>query len=164
VPLTYQWFQTSGPGVPLSNPQAAQPTFPAPPMPCVLTFDLFVTDSLGTASAPDSVTITVQNQAPVANAGPDQTAIVNASVSLDGTGSYDPDGHLPLTYLWTQTGGPIVVLDNPAASIPIFAAPSTPATLTFSLVVTDSLMVPSVSDTVSIFVIGNSVYLPMLIK
>lgn len=164
VPLTYQWFQTSGPGVPLSNPQAAQPTFPAPPMPCVLTFDLFVTDSLGTASAPDSVTITVQNQAPVANAGPDQTAIVNASVLLDGTGSYDPDGHLPLTYLWTQTGGPIVVLDNPAASSPIFAAPSTPATLTFSLVVTDSLMVPSVSDTVSIFVIGNSVYLPMLIK
>lgn len=164
LPLTYQWFQTSGPGVPLSNPQAPQPTFLAPPMPCVLTFDLFVTDSAGASSAPDSVTITVQNQAPVASAGPDQTVIVNASVSLDGTGSYDPDGHLPLTYLWTQTGGPLVVLDNPAASNPTFAAPSTPATLTFSLVVTDSLMVPAVPDTVSIFVIGSSVYLPMLIR
>ncbi len=163
LPLTYNWLQTGGPGAPLSNPLAPA-DFQAPPITGVMTFDLYVTDSLGTTSAPDTVTITVQNQAPVANAGLDQTVIVNTFVTLDGTASLDPDGHLPLMYLWTQTAGPLVVLDNPAACSPIFTAPSTPASLTFSLMVTDSLMVPSVPDTVSIFVIGSSVYLPMLIR
>ena len=164
LPLFFQWFQTSGPGVALSNPQAVQPTFPAPPTACVLTFDLYVFDSVGGASAPDSVTITVQNQAPVANAGPDQTVVVNSLVSLDGTASYDPDGHLPLTYLWTQTAGPVVVLDNPAACSPTFLSPSGVSTLTFSLVVTDSLMQASVPDTVNIFVTGYKVYIPIAIK
>ncbi|HPR34542.1 MAG TPA: M6 family metalloprotease domain-containing protein [Anaerolineaceae bacterium] len=164
LPLLYSWFQTSGAGAPLSNPNAAQPTFQAPPIVGVMTFDLYVTDSLGTTSPPDSVTITVQNQAPVANAGSDQTVIVNTLVTLDGTASLDPDGHLPLMYLWTQTGGPLVLLDNPAACSPGFVSPLNGVTLTFSLVVTDSLMVPSVPDTVSIFVIGSSVYLPMLIR
>jgi hypothetical protein len=164
LPLTYQWFQTSGPGVALSNPLAPQPTFAAPPMPCVLTFDLIVTDSLSGASVPDSVTITVQNQAPVANAGPDQTVIVSTSVTLDGTASYDPDGHLPLTFLWTQTGGPLVVLNNPALASPTFLSPSTQVTLTFSLVVTDSLMVSSPPDSVSIFVTGCKVYIPIAIR
>ena len=164
LPLTYQWFQTSGPGVSLSNPQAAQPTFLAPPMPCVLTFDLFVTDSLGTASAPDSVTITVQNQPPVANAGPDQTVTLNSPVTLDGSASSDPDGHLPLTFLWTQTGGTGVVLDDPTACSPTFVSPANSSILTFSLVVTDSLMASSTPDQVSIFVMGFRVYLPIVIK
>ena len=164
LPLTYQWFQTSGPGVPLSNPQAAQPTFVAPPFASVLTFDLYVYDSLGGASAPDSITITVQNQTPVADAGPDQTVMINFLVTLDGTASYDPDGHLPLTYQWTQTSGPVVILDNPTACSPTFVSPSTSSTLTFSLVVTDNLMLTSAPDSVSIFVMGFKVYIPIAIK
>ena len=164
LPLTYQWFQTSGPGVPLSNPQAVQPTFPAPPTPCVLTFDLYVFDSLGGASPPDSVTITVQNQAPIADAGPDQTVMIESLVALDGSASSDPDGHTPLTYQWTQTAGPVVVLDNPAACSPTFVSPSGVSTLTFSLVVTDSLMQASVPDTVNIYVTGFKVYIPIAIK
>jgi len=46
--------------VTLSNAAGVAPTFTAPGTATVLTFALTVTDSLGLASAPDSVTITVQ--------------------------------------------------------------------------------------------------------
>jgi PKD repeat protein len=39
------------------------------------------------------------NNPPVADAGPDQNAIVNETVYFDGSGSYDPDGD-PLLYNW----------------------------------------------------------------
>jgi hypothetical protein len=48
------------------------------------------------------------NSAPIANAGPDQTvertSAAGASVTLDGSGSYDPDGN-SLTYSWSWGGG-----------------------------------------------------------
>jgi hypothetical protein len=46
--------------VALSDPAVVTPTFSAPTDPAVLTFTLTVTDSLGLASAPDEVVITVQ--------------------------------------------------------------------------------------------------------
>jgi len=60
-------------------------------------------------------------------------------VTLDGNGSMDPDGDLPLAYWWTQTGGPSVTLSDPIAVMPTFTAPGDPAVLTFTLTVTDSL-------------------------
>ena len=45
------------------------------------------------------------NDPPVADAGPDQTVIVGAVVTLDGTGSSDPNDD-DLTYLWTIEGVP----------------------------------------------------------
>ncbi len=78
------------------------------------TFTLVVTDNNGATSAADTVNITVNaappvNQAPTANAGPDQTLTLAAgqssiAVTLNGSGSSDPDGTIG-TYNWT--GNPI---------------------------------------------------------
>jgi hypothetical protein len=46
------------------------------------------------------------NHPPAAHAGPDQTAFVGRTVTLDGGGSTDLDGD-PLTYRWTLTGLPV---------------------------------------------------------
>lgn len=81
----------------------------------------------------------VTNQPPVADAGPDQTVQVLALVTLDGSGSSDPDDHLPLDYGWIQTGGSTVALSTTSIAIPTLTAPSNPAVLTFRLSVTDSL-------------------------
>lgn len=61
------------------------------------------------------------NDAPVADAGPNQTLSGPATVTLNGSNSYDPDGD-PLTYLWTQESGPSVSLANPNAAITTFSA------------------------------------------
>lgn len=56
-PLSHEWTQTAGTAVTLSSSTAGYPTFTAPAAPGLLTFQLVVTDSLGLASAPDSVNI-----------------------------------------------------------------------------------------------------------
>ena len=85
-PLTYQWTQTAGPPVTLSNTTASRPTFTAPAGPSTMTFRLVVNDGQ-VSSTPSTVTITVTNQPPVAAAGPPQTVPVGATVQLDGAGS-----------------------------------------------------------------------------
>jgi hypothetical protein len=166
LPLAYHWTQTGGPPVTLSNPEVVTPTFTAPSDPAVLTFTLAVTDSLGlSAFVPAAVAVTVNNQAPIADAGSDQSVDMGAIVSLDGSGSSDPDDDLPLTYGWTQTGGPPVALNNPAIVGPAFAAPSEPAVLTFTLVITDSRGLPVLTpDEVVVTVEGHCIYLPLVVR
>jgi LmbE family N-acetylglucosaminyl deacetylase len=72
--------------------------------------------------------------APVANAGSNQTVQPGATVTLNGSGSSDPNGKT-LAYQWTQTGGTAVTLSSSTAVQPTFTAPSSPGTLTFQLVV-----------------------------
>ena len=165
LPLAYQWTQTGGPAVTLSNSLAVRPAFTAPPDPAVLTFALVVTDSLGLPDpTPDLVVVTVDNQPPVANAGPDQGVSALALVALDGNGSSDPDGDLPLAYRWIQTGGLPVTLNNPLGSSPTFTAPGDSAALTFALIVTDSLGLPGAPDEVVITVQAYRIYLPVVIR
>lgn len=97
------------------------------------------------------------NNQPIANAGPNQQVQLGAAVQLNGSNSADPDGS-PITYSWTQVGGPSVSLSNASTAQPTFTAPSAGAlapssyaVLTFRLVVHDGL-VPSLPDTVQITV------------
>jgi len=90
-------------------------------------------------SSPASVTITVDNRAPIANAGPPQSVTEQTDptlVQLNGSASSDPDSDL-LSYSWTQTGGTGVTLSGATTAQPSFTAPAAPASLTFRLVVND---------------------------
>ena len=100
------------------------------------------------------------NTAPTADAGPDQTDVTpGATVTLDGTGSSDPDVGQTLGYAWLQTAGPTVTLSDATAAQPTFTAPLlntgvNSETLAFQLTVTDGNG-GSTSDTVSIIVVDN---------
>ena len=133
--LTYSWTKRAGPSVTLSNATSASATFTAPSTPTSLTFRVTVTDSQGNEDT-DDVVITVQNRAPTADAGYPQTVNRGESVTLDASGSSDPDGD-SLTYSWTKTAGPSLSLTNASSATPSFTTPSTPTSLTFQVAVSD---------------------------
>jgi hypothetical protein len=95
-----------------------------------------------------------QNRAPSANAGADQAATLNSTVTLDGAASTDPDGD-SLRYRWAQTDGTPVELSSTASSRPTFTAPAQPGRLSFTLTTHDGT-VDSASDSVTITVVDES--------
>ena len=153
--LAYSWTQTTGPNVALNGNTTATPTFTAPQLltDTDLVFGLTVTDSGGLTDT-DTVTIavTAANVAPIANAGPTQTVDEGATVTLNGNASSDPEGNA-LTYSWTQTAGPDVIVDDNTIATPTFTAPQllTDTDLVFGLTVTDSGELTD-TDTVTITV------------
>jgi outer membrane protein OmpA-like peptidoglycan-associated protein len=73
---------------------------------------------------------------PVADAGPDQIGVRPGTITLNGTGSYDPLG-LPLTYKWERIGGPTVTINNPNSATANFTA-AEGQTYVFRLTVTNT--------------------------
>ncbi|MCY4491605.1 MAG: BspA family leucine-rich repeat surface protein, partial [Thaumarchaeota archaeon] len=95
------------------------------------------TGAFGTGNS-ESFTISVSNlpkksgtnTAPTANAGNDQLVVLGSSVTLDGSGSTDPESD-PLTYSWAKTSGPDVILTDATTATPSFTAPSSAGTIIF---------------------------------
>jgi hypothetical protein len=98
------------------------------------------------------------NSPPITNAGDDQTVDIDATVTLDGSGSNDPDENI-VSYKWEQTGGPAVTLTNANTSIAQFTASFAVGTvLTFELTVTDAGGLTSM-DTCKLFIgVFNKTY------
>ena len=123
----------------------------------MITVTAIFTDDGGTreerTSAPTAVIET--NTRPTANAGSGSTADKGSLITLNGSGSNDPDGdNANLTYLWMQTRGTPVTLSDPAAQQPTFNIPTIidpEFTFVFSLVVSDGALSSTNRAEVTIF-------------
>jgi uncharacterized repeat protein (TIGR02543 family) len=83
----------------------------------------------------------IANQPPIANAGHDKVANINETVTLDGSGSYDPDSSSSaLMYSWLQNGGPTVELTANQTANPSFT-PVEPGKYVFKLMVSDGFAI-----------------------
>ena len=139
----FSWVMISGSGsVTISNSNTANPTV-AGLIPGDYVFQLTVTDSVG-ATNTDQVNITVDpeptvpNQAPVANAGNNQTIITPvSSITLDGSRSYDPDGTI-VNYFWSQVSGPSNSVFSNSGIIKPTVSDLIAGSYVFQLLVTDN--------------------------
>ena len=122
-------------------------------------FDVFfsVSDGTSTVSMPVRITVRNVNRSPLANAGTDQNIQTGSLVTLDGSGSSDPDGEL-ITFNWAQTyrpSGSVANLSDSAAPQPAFV-PDVAGYYGYDLVVCDPALC-SGPDSVSIYATAPNV-------
>ncbi|MDC0708405.1 hypothetical protein POL68_07995 [Stigmatella sp. ncwal1] len=145
--LTYAWSVLTLPegiAIELTGATTATPSFKAPSSSTgktlTLTFVLIVSAG-GQTSAPDTVTITIQmpNRLPVGKTPATFEEKEGTAVTLDASQSEDPDGD-EVTFLWTQTGGPVVKLTGADTAKLSFTTPEvlSKTLMTFVLVVKDA--------------------------
>jgi len=135
--LSYAWTSPFA----LTGATTAAPTF-TPTFTGLFTFTLVVTAS-GVDSAPDTVNVLViapSNLPPTAAAAriaPAGDPIVGDTVTLDASGSADPEG-AALIYSWLQVAGPSALLVGPSSLQPSFV-PVAAGTYVFRLVAGDGV-------------------------
>ncbi|MCH8198169.1 MAG: VCBS repeat-containing protein, partial [Proteobacteria bacterium] len=140
--LSYAWAILSTPAgstASLSDATAARPAFTAD-IAGDYVLQLIVGDGTERSLA-DTVTVTTGNSAPTADAGPDQTITVPATIQLDGGASSDADSD-PLTFFWSVASRPKG--GNPSLSDPSAVNPTFPVTKAgtyiFQLIVNDGTL------------------------
>ena len=155
---TYQWAQVPVAGEPvvtLSGADTAIATFTAPAQASDLHFALTVSSATN-PPAPDTASMVVHVAAvaaPVANAGPDQTAASGTTVTLNGSAS---TGATTFSWVKTAPATPTVALTGASTAQPTFTFPAGfTGTLTFQLTVTgpggtasDTVNVAAIADTI----------------
>ncbi|MHC4693158.1 MAG: right-handed parallel beta-helix repeat-containing protein, partial [Planctomycetota bacterium] len=155
-PLAYSWQFTSKPEgsvAVLSEADTVSPSFTVDVLGDYV-IELVVTDTLGAQSLADQVTIGTFNAVPVADAGPSQIVHPRDVVTLDGSGSSDPEEDYPLVYSWQFTSKPegsVAVLSDANTVSPSFTVDML-GDYVIELVVIDSL---GAQSTVAQVVIGT---------
>ena len=142
--LSFEWAQTGG--LPVEDLRGENPSLlvfraPALVQDETLTFVVTVTDDhpLDPMARSQEVVITVRNlnDSPSAVVAPVGSVPELTQVTLDGSGSSDPNPGDLLSFQWTQTAGTPVALSGATGAVATFPAPAAPDTLTFELRVTD---------------------------
>ena len=144
--ITYAW--TGPAGISLTDPGSANPTFVAPVIDgqAAYIFTLEVADDLGSSDT-ENVQITVIGNRPP-EIVTEATVIVDEgdTVTLDGSGSYDPDGG-GVTFLWTVNTSQkdLLSFDDPTSPTPTFIAPEVDKLTLIGLVlaVSDGIETPT---------------------
>ncbi len=169
-PLAFRWTQISGGPVLLQQADLATASFVTPVVASDSEFVFSVSASDGDQASMDDVVVRVLKYvAPstvtvvTADAGEDQpiagqaTITQNQLVSLDGTGSNGTGGN-PLSFAWSQTAGPGVLLQGANQAISTFAAPPVrqQQVLEFELVVTSADQSVSDMDTITVTVAAEA--------
>ena len=148
---SYLWSQISGTSVTIDNPEETTTSFTSPNEEGEFKFKLVVTDN-EMANDADTIIVTVVNTniSPLADAGTNQSVGFNQVVTLDGSGSSDPDGTIE-SYLWSQISGTNAALGTPNEAITTLTSPAEENILVFSLSITDELGGTD-RDTISVLV------------
>lgn len=134
--VNFSWSPTTN----LDSVGSLNPVFTAPDDTANnATFPIELTGTDGPNSPKADLTITVRNLRPTADAGADQTVQPNVLVTLNGSGSSDPEG-LPLGFSWTPASDTEFLLSDDSAEKPTFTHDpvATDKTIDFIQVVTDS--------------------------
>ena len=152
-PLTYAWALTSKPAgssATLASPTSAKPSFTADIAGTYVTTLVVNDGKINSSSSTVTITASVANSAPVANAGIAQSVEPGSLVTLDGSASSDANGD-PLTYAWSLTAKPAgssAALASSSSVKPTFTADVT-GVYAATLIVNDG-KVNSASATVTI--------------
>jgi hypothetical protein len=154
--LTFAWtFQSkpTGSAAAINDETSLRPSFVADALGTYIV-QLTVNDGHGN-SAVDTVSISTANQPPKADAGLPQTVPVGSQVSLDASGSSDPDND-PLSFAWALTvrpEGSSAAISLPTSPTPYFVA-DVPGTYVAQVTVADTHGHTSVA-TVSISTVNS---------
>lgn len=136
---SYLWSQTSGPSANIASPNTVSTGISGMTTAGTYGFRLLVSDFEGLTDA-DTVYITVLpgNQAPVANAGANQSIQLPGTTSAAVSASASTDDVGITSYAWTQVGGPIsATIVSPSNVNTNITGMSTAGIYTFRVTVSD---------------------------
>jgi len=135
----YQWRKIGGPAQITMGPTIYATASISNLVNGIYSFELMVTDNLGlTAKDTVNITVTLPNNPPVANAGPDQSITLPINtVNLNGTASSDVDGTVT-SFAWSKISGPASYTIVNSFGSTTAVNNLTQGTYAFRLVVTDN--------------------------
>ncbi len=151
--LNYEWVlleQPSGSTALLINALRSDASL-YPDRPGTYVAELTVDDGVYADSDEVTIEVGLDNDTPVANAGPDQSVDAGDRVVLNGSASFDPDGD-PLQMSWTLISvppGSSAQLDDPTSVLPQFTADQV-GTYIVELIVSDGNTPSAFADQVMV--------------